>query len=132
MHSEKQELTDEDVADIIYVWQFTRPIEPDTPEPLFVWPNQTPFLFIQYPLRVWLYERKMRRSGWRKYRIEYNLWFNRVRNRFAELVGEDEERGNPQLSRLSEYVHLAMSRLSENTISHNELKQQKARVKASR
>ena len=115
---------------IIALWEFFKPKEPSTPEPLFVWPNS---LGLTYVIRVARYSIQMKRSGWDQFHREYQQWYFKTMTHYNTLVDGCEEQDrykNPQLMMLWDFHIRAGKRLHENTISQVEWSRQKrARVR---
>lgn len=105
---------------IVALWEFFKPKEPSTPEPLFVWPRSPGLVYL---IRLASYSIKMKQSGWDQFHREYQLWYFKVMNHYNALVAgcaEQDRHKNPQLMRLWDFQMQAQNRLRENTISQSE------------
>lgn len=128
MSYSNKKLTNRDVERFIADWNGQKPVEPQVPEPLFVWPQLGLVGLFRYLFRLWRYERKMKATGWRTFHEEFLSWYQWVTSECRDLIGDRDEFKDPQLVQLMDYLNSVKSRLRDNTISQAEWNRRKAKA----
>lgn len=113
----KETLDERDVRLTIAGWEASKPTEPASPEPLFVWPKPGKGSFVIYLFRLYVFERQMKKTHWRLFHDRYHAWYVIINDHYNALANGADYTRRPELRKLHDYLNHAQKRLHENMAS---------------